>query len=118
MYIHFTKLAILWHFLKTRDKLLSFKTKQTTVAPLISNLWLFKEQKNLGVNLATYDFMSLYYYSSYFTFLTFCLSLFVYYVVENLQTTVEPVYSGHLIIADTFSRNGPNHGQTLIEIPL
>ena len=41
-------------------------------------------------------------------------------------TTVEPVYSGHadmlysghLIIADRFSRNGPNHGQTLIEIPL
>ena len=40
-----------------------------------------------------------------------------------IQTTVEPLYiymlySGHLVIADTFSRNGPNHGQTLIEIPL
>ena len=28
------------------------------------------------------------------------------------------LYSGHLVIADTFSRNGPNHGQTLIEIHL
>ena len=28
------------------------------------------------------------------------------------------LYNGHLVIADTFSRNRPNHGQTLIGKPL
>ena len=28
------------------------------------------------------------------------------------------LYNGHLAIADTFSMNRPNHGQTLIEKPL
>ena len=28
------------------------------------------------------------------------------------------LYNGHLVIADTFLRNRPNHGQTLIEKPL
>ena len=28
------------------------------------------------------------------------------------------LYNGHLVIADTFLRNWPNHGQTLIEKPL
>ena len=36
-----------------------------------------------------------------------------YFSPKYSTNTVEPVY-----IADTFSRNGPNHGQTLIEIPL
>ena len=30
----------------------------------------------------------------------------------------DTLYSGHLVIADTFSRNWTNHGQTLIEKPL
>ena len=28
------------------------------------------------------------------------------------------LYNGHLVMADTFLRNRPNHGQTLIENPL
>ena len=31
--------------------------------------------------------------------------------------TVEPLYSGRLVIADTFLWHPPNHGQTLIEKP-
>ena len=43
---------------------------------------------------------------------------------RNPFNTVEPllaentVYSGHLVIADRFSRNRPNPGQTLIANPL
>ena len=29
--------------------------------------------------------------------------------------SIKPVYSGHLVITDTFSWNRPNHGQTLLE---
>ena len=28
------------------------------------------------------------------------------------------LYNGHLVMADTFLRNRPNHGQTLMEKPL
>ena len=38
--------------------------------------------------------------------------------LQSNLSIADMLYSGHLVIADIFSRNGPNNGQTLIEIPL
>ena len=40
----------------------------------------------------------------------------IYFIQSNLST-VDILYSGHLVIADRFSRNPPNPGQTLLANP-
>ena len=35
-----------------------------------------------------------------------------------MQNTVKPLYTGHLVIADRFSKNRPNLDQTLVANPL
>ena len=39
-------------------------------------------------------------------------------LIQSNLSIAEILYNGHLIIADTFLRNQPNHGQTLTEKPL
>ena len=38
--------------------------------------------------------------------------------VQSNLSIADMLYNGHLVIAETFLRNLPNHGQTLIEKPL
>ena len=38
--------------------------------------------------------------------------------IQSNLSIADMLYSGHLVIADTFLRNRPNNGQTLIEKPL
>ena len=44
--------------------------------------------------------------------------LTILFIVQSNLYIADMLYNGHLVIADTFLRNWPNHGQTLIEKPL
>ena len=41
----------------------------------------------------------------------------IFHLQSNLSVA-NMLYNGHVVIADTFLRNRPNHGQTLKEKPL
>ena len=43
---------------------------------------------------------------------------FLRMLLQSNLSIADMLYNGHLVIADTFLRNRPNHGQSLIDKPL